>query len=78
MEEKNTYVFFKCVQDESLELPEAFVNSRSPAFLHDGFGRLQMIIRRKKVRREYSAITHTHNKKLPNCLKMLSCLESTN
>lgn len=38
-----TYIFFKCVQDECLELPEALVNSCSPAFFHDGFGWLQRI-----------------------------------
>lgn len=34
----STYIFFKCVQDESLELTKAFVYSCSPAFLHDRFG----------------------------------------
>lgn len=36
-----TYVFFKRVQDESLELPEALVYSRPAALFHDRFGRLQ-------------------------------------
>lgn len=39
----STYIFFKCVQDECLELPETFVNSCSAAFFHDRFGRLQRI-----------------------------------
>lgn len=48
-----TYVFFKRVQDESLELPEALVYSRSAALFHDRFGRLQK--KSKKVRHKYSA-----------------------
>lgn len=32
-----TYVFFKRVQDERLELPQAFVYSRSSPFFHDRF-----------------------------------------
>lgn len=36
-------IFFECVQDEGLELPQTLVDSGSAAFLHDGFGRLSVL-----------------------------------
>uniref|UniRef100_A0A0E9QX44 Uncharacterized protein n=1 Tax=Anguilla anguilla TaxID=7936 RepID=A0A0E9QX44_ANGAN len=35
-------IFLKCVQDESLQLPKAFIYSRSTPFLHDWFRRLSV------------------------------------
>lgn len=78
-----TYVFFKRVQDESLELPEALVYSRSAALFHDRFGRLQNKPKKFDINTLLSDHTqqiprvHTSHsyKKLANSVKTLRWLE---